>query len=369
MNNILNYQNSFILTRYLYVYDEVKLALLLALLEKRDESNFWAYELYYSGFKKELIEWLWTIYYDFFATLNPSFESYFLTKEKDFSDITIKIIVENLLIRSFNTDVFMLSKLVVKTDKLESIKSILTKIELTQKIKEWIVTKDFKRIAEFILSYDYITVEQIGVYELFLDNFPNSIHKKELNIKKFKKMMRCKPILINKILLSKIMTLFVSKYGKSLYMRITLEEIEIFKTVEPYTNKTRNWQFLNTVCKYPINENKYLGLFPLERNKIENLRHAFNFDWLYYASKSPIWSERIQLYKGIPDAATKNILFPSDDEFDDFHNKYDYEPDEQSRELKEKVVPAIINETTWIDFQKQYNTDGRVILESECLLF
>ena len=368
MNNILNYQNSFILTRYLYVYDEVKIALLLALLEKREESNFWAYELYYSGFKKELIEWLWIIYYDFFATLNPSFESYFLTKEKDFSDMTIKIIVENLLIRSFNTDVFMLSKLFVKADQ-EPTKFILTKNELKQKIKEWIVTKDFKRIAEFVLSYDYITVQQIDVYELFLDNFPNSVHKKELNIKKLQKMMRHKPTLINKILLSKIMTLFVSKYGKSLYMHVTLEEIEIFKTVDPFLNKTKSWQFLNTVCNYPINGNKFLGLFPLERNKLENLRYAYNFDWLFYASRSPIWLERIQLYKGIPDAATKTILFPSDDEFDDFHNTYDYEPDEQTKELKEKVVPAIINETTWIDFQKQYNTDGRVILESECLLF
>ena len=67
-------------TRYLYEKSEVKLALTLCILNKKDEAVFWAYELYYSGFKTELTELFWTIYYDFYYTLNPSFEKLFLSR-------------------------------------------------------------------------------------------------------------------------------------------------------------------------------------------------------------------------------------------------------------------------------------------------
>ena len=103
-----------IFTRYLYVKDEVRLALLASILKKSDDAIFWAYELYYSGFKHELFELLWNIYYDFFATLNPSFESYFLKKHGEWIinneeyDTLVSSIVQSLLFRPFNTDVFML---------------------------------------------------------------------------------------------------------------------------------------------------------------------------------------------------------------------------------------------------------------------
>jgi hypothetical protein len=71
-----------VFTRYLYIKEEVVLALLLALLEKKsqDECLLWTYELYYSGFQEEIFQIILKIYYDFFATLNPSMESYILVK-------------------------------------------------------------------------------------------------------------------------------------------------------------------------------------------------------------------------------------------------------------------------------------------------
>ena len=67
-----------IFTRYLYIKDEVQISLLVSILNKNDDAIFWAYELYYSGFKKELLNIIWKIYYDFFVTLNPTFEIYLL---------------------------------------------------------------------------------------------------------------------------------------------------------------------------------------------------------------------------------------------------------------------------------------------------
>ena len=65
MNNTLNNED-IIFTRYLYIKDEVEIALLTNILEKKEESVFWAYELYFSGFQKEVFQYLWDIYYNFF---------------------------------------------------------------------------------------------------------------------------------------------------------------------------------------------------------------------------------------------------------------------------------------------------------------
>ena len=105
--------SNIILTRYLYFKDEVKLALLISILNKSDDAIFWAYELYYSGFKIELYNYIWKIYYDFFATLNPSFELYLQKTLKDLNDWTenaklVSTIIQDLIIRPFNTDVFFL---------------------------------------------------------------------------------------------------------------------------------------------------------------------------------------------------------------------------------------------------------------------
>ena len=44
-----------VFTRYLYVKDEVRISLLVSILNKSDDAIFWAYELFYSGFKTELL--------------------------------------------------------------------------------------------------------------------------------------------------------------------------------------------------------------------------------------------------------------------------------------------------------------------------
>ena len=48
-----------ILTRYLYFKDDVLCSLFFSILNKeKDEALFWAYELYYSGYEEETVEYL-----------------------------------------------------------------------------------------------------------------------------------------------------------------------------------------------------------------------------------------------------------------------------------------------------------------------
>ena len=99
-----------IFTRYLYIKDEVLIALLLSILNKSDNALFWAYELFHSGFYKGLFDFIWKIYYDFFATLNPSYEDYLLITQQEFLKLNdhtiIGSIINDLIIRNFNTDIF-----------------------------------------------------------------------------------------------------------------------------------------------------------------------------------------------------------------------------------------------------------------------
>ena len=55
----------YILTRFLYIKDEVELSLVSALLKKRNvqECYYWAFELYYSGF--DIVQLLYLTYWFF----------------------------------------------------------------------------------------------------------------------------------------------------------------------------------------------------------------------------------------------------------------------------------------------------------------
>ena len=66
-----------IFTRYLYSKLEVKQSLLISLLDRKcDESLFWAYELYYSGYKQEVFEYLKWLYDWLYIEDNPQINTY-----------------------------------------------------------------------------------------------------------------------------------------------------------------------------------------------------------------------------------------------------------------------------------------------------
>jgi len=72
-----------VLTRYLYIKQEVIISLTIAILEKnRGEALFWGYELYWSGFQEETFEYLMSVFTEMFESLNPRLKR-FLQKQID----------------------------------------------------------------------------------------------------------------------------------------------------------------------------------------------------------------------------------------------------------------------------------------------
>jgi hypothetical protein len=319
--------SAIVFTRYLYIKDEVKLALLISLLNKSDKALFWAYELFWSGFQIELFGLLLKIYYDFFATLNPTFELYLNKKktiyflELDKREKIVASIINNLLIRAFNTDVFMMRK-----------------------------------VCE-LFEQDPDLLERAKVYQILTA-------KDETNA------LESQFVPTKIILLAKMLTkLFEEKNEKikkqkNFYVKVDAESMLQYRTI----TVTPVYRTLARACKFGINDDKMLSLFKLARTKEPNLLEKYNNNWLYPASLSPGWFERIRLFKGYINYVNQKVKFVTEEAEEAFNEKYGYEPDEQPLETKEKalgVKGTIEKINTWATFYKKYKNNGIMDVQDE----
>lgn len=363
-------KSDLIFTRYLYVKEEVELALLVSILNKSDDAVFWAFELYYSGFKSDLFELIWKIYYDFFATLNPAYESYLLKKHKEFISLDksyfVSSIIQDLLFRPFNTDVFLLRQICSQFElecNYHQETEKITDIQSYQKnLIHWIQTNDYRSLAEWILNINKDTIDIIDIFNNSLDIFEltkSKLVKEFIAVIKFTTDIKLN---IDKyiILLAKIICLFSKKYnlkkGKSIYINVEPEDVIIYETIYG-TNELKNYRILEKVCICGIDDIKHLSLFKLKRNKY-NLKERYWYHWLYYASFSPIWFDRIKQYKGFIDYTNKNVLFNDDDLMDEFYTLYGLEPDEQKQFVQNKSVTSIEKKYNWKWFYNTYKKNG-----------
>ena len=355
-----------VFTQYLYIKEEVRLALLVSILNKSDDAIFWAYELYYSGFKHELLNLIWRIYYDFFATLNPAYESYLLKKHKEllsndqYNERIISSIINDLLFRPFNSDIFMLRN-VCETFIIE-----IEYNEITETLKQWITNNDFRSIAQWVLNVNK-SIPLQEIYDICLDIFDIKVKGKLT-----KEFVSATKVDINNniILLAKIMTLFSRKAelkkGKSIYINVEPEDVIIY---EPITgsNDLKNHRILEIAYMCGIDDLKHLSLFKLTRNKY-NLQEKYWYNWEYHASFSPVWSKRIQQHKGYTDYNKQKVIFkedPNDELMQDFYGLYGLEPDEQKLDVQNKSIQSIEKIHNWKWFSEKYKKNGLVEVYDE----
>ena len=359
--------DNLVFTRYLYIKDEVKTSLLISILNKSDDAIFWAYELYYSGYKNEHYAFIWQIYYDFFATLNPSFAAYLAKKlNSNEEDRLISSIIQNLLIRPFNTDVFLLRSIseLFESDEDEDAESIERMIEL----------KDYRELAKHILNNKETKLEDI--FQRVLNYFQLTNNKdflKEnvnLNLKK------------EVILLANVLSIIT--FGKeqnlikkkNFYVRVDPEEVVQYETIEA-TDNLKPYRILAQACTRKIGgTHSFLNLFQSFRNqKTESgLKDKYNEwteravsekynslnNWLYHAAFSPVWFNRIKGCKGYVDYVKQEVKFVSESWEDEFHSKYNLEPDEQPLFVKENVLNLTKENTTWQQFFAKYKRNGLI---------
>ena len=66
---------------------------------------------------------------------------------------------------------------------------------------------------------------------------------------------------------------------------------------------------------------------------VEYTAEDYLHHWLYYASFSRVWKERIRNHGGTVNHTIRMVEFPTDETMEDFYDRYGYEPDEQPLEI------------------------------------
>ena len=375
-----NTNANFEFTRYLYEKEEVKIALQTSILDKKiEEALFWAYELFYSGYTDELYELFWKIYYDFYATMNPSFEKYLLNNLSSSSSLTneekgekiVASVINNFIIRPHTTDVFILQQ-IVKQNEFEYCK------QDNEELVNLLASEDYLMIAYFILNAceeSYLPEIYMSMIEYFENLGLNIDIEKE--IENFEKMKKNNFLIIYKriILLSRMIHYFVVlkkiKLGKNILVCLNQDEDEYENTDEINNYKTIDliepvWKTLSTLNLLNIDKNNYLSLFHLKREKY-NIINAYRDNWCYHASFSPLWKERINSCNATIYHITKKIIFNDDEDLERFYQNHGLEPDEQKIEIQEKTIQNIKQEKTCLQFYKKHKNHGIVDIEEEYL--
>jgi hypothetical protein len=343
-----------ILTRYLYVKDEVMFSLWKALLFKKDdEAKFWCYELYYTGFKEETLVFLLQIYYDFYAMYNPRLEVFLLriinewlkNKKKDWIPGAI---VENLLQRSSSTESFVLQHLVDK------------KIYTNHSLRESNLYPDLLRIVESQTEAEFI--------DWFLED--TNYKLKEIIKEKIDDII----LLLTKLLPNKneTTTRQMVNMGKSaviayllgticqlpkdprFYLVLDNEMIVHYKTVLHVPGKGRYVLKRSQLYSPDID---CMSLFDFSRK--EQTKPEF-YDminkWIYYASFSPIWNQRIMKHNGVVNHCKKEVDFAKDDDLEDFCSYFGYDLDEEHPDFRPSPPESFYDNSNILEhFEKVTN--------------
>jgi hypothetical protein len=312
--------------------DEVKLSLMMSILDKRkDEALFWAFELYHSGFVTELGELILNIYDDFYATLNPTFEKH-VTNQTTITECDLYEIISNMMTKQHNADVYLLKKIVEQFE-----------------IESSTDDSDLLAFASFILeepdtSLVLTTLQNLGVFKLSLQA------PRKLMLVRFMQHKQKQHDIESGS--TKKRVLFIKKKNDN-----DMYEVDIANV--------RTYKILELVTKYGIDEHNYLSLFNLKRDR-EDIVGAYRNYWLGCAARSPVWLSRILAHGGSV-TETGMVAFENDELEQEFANKYNLEPDEQKLETQNKTTQYIKKERTWAGFCKEHNAKGLVKFDEDIL--
>jgi hypothetical protein len=385
MNTLLN-KNNICLTRYLYVKEEVMIALYLSIIHlNHEESLFWAFELFYSGFKTELNNLLWEIYYEFFYSLNPSFENYLFIKFKDDKikeikdEKNVRLFIDNLMIREKSHDMYLLLKMVEQFDiDCSHVESYVN----NPKSDINILYPIFINLLE---SNDYLLIAHL-VIKIIHNNHLESFYIYTMNVlfgekktDKYKKKYICyhhyklnESFIFRKIILANILHSIYLKKNIKLSKNIYAHENNNNENSKYYTlSNGKRYHILKKAYVYSVDTYGFLSLFPIQRKIYQNnniFKETIYNNWIQFIHSTPLWKDRlfkhgceINIITDDIDINEDIVVFISDEEYENFNSNYYYEFEEQSLSTQEKAIPPLITDKNhfqdtknqWIDFHKK----------------
>lgn len=268
------------LTRYLYDRRYVEQSLLASLANHdRDQSRFWAFELYHSGFQEATIQLLIEFYYRLYVNRYPNLEEFIVRQLNgwdDDKDWIVGTIIENFIIR--------------KPD-----------IELYNASNPWIERiRQIKTVDEGYLLLDEFCGSDVLRNSLHVDNCPSSLNLfKYACISRIERTVHCN--------------------DRRVFVVLSCSDVLQYRN-RPFV-QGKGWKILRRVCRFPVYDLSYAeGICYPDEN------------WLSTAYKTPIWKRRIRKYGGKLIEGT--VVFDNEETETEFRSWYDLEPDEQPLAVK-----------------------------------
>jgi hypothetical protein len=150
----------------------------------------------------------------------------------------------------------------------------------------------------------------------------------------------------------------VKEPKKQFYLSVPfdIEFINLYKT----KNIIPSRKTLETVCKYSLINSNCTNKTPIKsafignigesyrvlkkcqglKEPLENKEYFYHIieNWLYYASRSPIWRERIYNYGGKIVDEEENVIFDNDEKLEEFYDNYGFELDEQTLDIQRRCI-------------------------------
>ena len=354
-----------ILTQFLYSKDEVEYMIVYCLLQQSEwkELLFWINEYYISGYTIELWQLLFKIYYDFYATTNPTFESYLFRKFKKWENKTTKNntlslfidIIKNVRLCNHTNNVFNL-RMKLQTNPLLKGKRGRRPNWLKQfddTYKKFVYALHTHNEEAIIYFCNHIE-EYDALYEHALLYYKQASTVKICK-RKIKKIKKCKEI--KKQAMKKLTTktynlnthILLALYAhmnadskhvtiQKKYIKHSNSDLQIIKSFwlinTPYTYK-----FLEKVCLYNIHPS--CGAFKLSRFQFKEYKKEIWYHWENYAYSAPLWKQRYEKFNATLHGDEKKVRFKNDDSFEDFYELYYLEPDEQKQVVQDTFIGDI----------------------------
>lgn len=355
----------FQLTRYLYELSEVKGSLILALLKKdNDEALFWAFEYYHSKLPYDITNFIIQIYYDFYYTLNPTFEKYMFVKlkkvtiENEENELTlfIKLIIDNLIQRPHTLDVFLLRHTGLQYDA--DIQDNNPSDEIISSIMD---PQEYLYISTILMKHSHYndvanlkTLLSMVLDEMGKTQKINKNVKMKETVALLDKCYKDEYILKRTIVLAKMVNYLALHKGIKMHRSIYIENDENKQLHHLYEMTTKYPIDFKVNAKYATNQ-EYMGIFNLERFHTDYKNNYLNH-WQYYAYKVPYWETVFDLYGGEVEDETYRIIFREDENKEEFYEDFDCYPDEETIEVQNRFIGKIEKGCNLKSFYIQFGT-------------
>lgn len=341
-----------VLTRYLYIYDEVVLQFITSLLKKNDidECYYWFSEIYNSKIDK-IQELFYYIYFDFYFVNNPNYLEFIINKINKNTYLTYLHLIQNLFRLDISLYVFLSRQYsMIYTDihtKFKGKTPEWVKIypKETQLFIRLLKKKNYRNMILELKKIKYKT--HINILTLFYKN--ENINK---IIKLFQKMKYDNEL----HLILSIILLFEFNKNNNLDDKIELIKInkkkyDLLLNFNKENDEIKPYNLLKIKKQYLIQD--VITAFHITQENIDDTIDL-NENWIHYIYKCGLWRERIIYHQGqfkINDNNKDNIIIFKNEEIEEeFHNKYNYEIDEKPFRLKIKHYTEMIkyNWKDWI---------------------